>query len=65
MGWEYRWPEIEQMYAEVNQLFGDIVKVTPSSKVVGDMTMFMVTRGLKPADVELGTRQRAVPGVGD
>jgi pyruvate carboxylase len=32
-------------------LFGDIVKVTPSSKVVGDMTMFLVTRGIKPADV--------------
>jgi pyruvate carboxylase len=35
----------------VNQLFGDIVKVTPSSKVVGDMTMFLITRGIKPADV--------------
>ncbi len=51
MGLLARWPEIEQMYADVNQLFGDIVKVTPSSKVVGDMTMFLVTRGLKPADV--------------
>jgi pyruvate carboxylase len=51
MGLLARWPEIEQMYADVNQLFGDIVKVTPSSKVVGDMTMFMITRGLKPADV--------------
>ena len=51
MGLLARWPEIEQTYADVNQLFGDIVKVTPSSKVVGDMTMFMITRGLKPADV--------------
>ncbi|MEY4387388.1 MAG: hypothetical protein RLY20_2671 [Verrucomicrobiota bacterium] len=51
MGLLSRWPEIEQMYADVNQLFGDIVKVTPSSKVVGDMTMFLITRGLKPADV--------------
>jgi pyruvate carboxylase len=51
MGLLARWPEIERMYADVNQLFGDIVKVTPSSKVVGDMTMFMITRGLKPADV--------------
>jgi pyruvate carboxylase len=51
MGLLARWPEIEKMYADVNQLFGDIVKVTPSSKVVGDMTMFLVTRGLKPADV--------------
>lgn len=46
-----RWPEIARTYAEVNQLFGDIVKVTPSSKAVGDMTMFLVTRGIKPADV--------------
>lgn len=51
MGLISRWPEIEQMYADVNQLFGDIVKVTPSSKVVGDMTMFMITRGLNPTSV--------------
>jgi pyruvate carboxylase len=51
MGLAARWPEIARTYAEVNQLFGDIVKVTPSSKVVGDMTMFLVTRGIKPADV--------------
>jgi pyruvate carboxylase len=51
MGLSHRWPEIARTYAEVNQLFGDIVKVTPSSKVVGDMTMFLITRGIKPADV--------------
>jgi pyruvate carboxylase len=51
MGLAHRWPEIARTYAAVNQLFGDIVKVTPSSKVVGDMTMFLVTRGIKPADV--------------
>jgi len=51
MGLGHRWPEIARTYAEVNQLFGDIVKVTPSSKVVGDMTMFLITRGIKPADV--------------
>jgi pyruvate carboxylase len=51
MGLLHRWPEIEQMYADVNQLFGDIVKVTPSSKVVGDMTMFMITRSLTPESV--------------
>ncbi|MEI8342868.1 MAG: pyruvate carboxylase subunit B, partial [Verrucomicrobiota bacterium] len=51
MGLAHRWPEIARCYAEVNQLFGDIVKVTPSSKVVGDMTMFLITRGIKPADV--------------
>ncbi len=51
MGLAHRWPEIARTYSEVNDLFGDIVKVTPSSKVVGDMTMFLITRGIKPADV--------------
>ena len=51
MGLGHRWPEIMRTYAEVNQLFGDIVKVTPSSKVVGDMTLFLVSRGIRPADV--------------
>ena len=39
------------IYAEVNQLFGDIVKVTPSSKVVGDMTLFLMAKEMKPADM--------------
>jgi len=51
MGLGHRWPEIARCYAEVNQLLGDIVKVTPSSKVVGDMALFLFTRGIKPADV--------------
>ena len=51
MGVSHRWPEIARLYAEVNQLFGDIVKVTPSSKVVGDMALFLFSRGIKPADV--------------
>jgi pyruvate carboxylase len=51
MGLGHRWREISRTYAEVNQLFGDIVKVTPSSKVVGDMAMFLITRGIKAADV--------------
>jgi pyruvate carboxylase len=51
MGVSHRWPEIARSYAEVNQLFGDIVKVTPSSKVVGDMALFLFSRGIKPADV--------------
>lgn len=50
MGIGHRWPEIARMYAEINLLFGDIVKVTPSSKVVGDMCMFMISRGVKPGD---------------
>ena len=51
MGVAHRWPEIARIYAEVNQLFGDIIKVTPSSKVVGDMALFLFSRGIKPADV--------------
>ena len=51
MGLSHRWPEIARAYADVNELFGDIVKVTPSSKVVGDMAMFLITRGMKAADV--------------
>jgi pyruvate carboxylase len=51
MGLGHRWREVERMYAEVNQLFGDIVKVTPSSKVVGDMTLFLMAKEMTPADV--------------
>ena len=51
MGVSRRWPEIARLYAEVNTLFGDIVKVTPSSKVVGDMALFLFSRGIHPADV--------------
>ena len=51
MGVAHRWPEIAHGYADVNQLFGDIVKVTPSSKVVGDMALFLFSRGIKAADV--------------
>jgi pyruvate carboxylase len=51
MGLGHRWREAEKMYADVNQLFGDIVKVTPSSKVVGDMTLFLMAKEMTPADV--------------
>jgi pyruvate carboxylase len=46
-----RWEDIKQMYAEANNLFGDIIKVTPSSKAVGDMAIFLVQNNLKPDDV--------------
>ena len=51
MGLERRWPEVAGAYAEVNRLFGDIVKVTPTSKVVGDMALYMVAKGISAADV--------------
>lgn len=46
-----RWTEVCRMYAKVNMMFGDIIKVTPSSKVVGDMTLFMVQNGLTEDDI--------------
>ncbi|MEZ5400841.1 MAG: pyruvate carboxylase [Bryobacteraceae bacterium] len=46
MGLGERWPEVAQAYADVNMTFGDIVKVTPSSKVVGDMALFLVSHGM-------------------
>ncbi|WP_158967497.1 pyruvate carboxylase [Chachezhania sediminis] len=52
MGLEERWSEVAHMYADVNRMFGDIVKVTPSSKVVGDMALMMVSQGLTRDDVE-------------
>jgi pyruvate carboxylase len=51
MGLGHRWTEVEKAYAEVNLLFGDIVKVTPSSKVVGDMTLFLMAKGMKPENL--------------
>ena len=51
LGLEERWHEVAQAYADANQIFGDIVKVTPSSKVVGDMALMMVAQGLSKEDV--------------
>ena len=56
-----RWPEVAQAYAEVNEMFGDIVKVTPTSKVVGDMALMMVTSGLTAEDVLDPQREVAFP----
>src|SRR5947207_9038284 len=61
LGLEDRWHEVAETYAQVNELFGDIVKVTPSSKVVGDMALFMVTNGLSAMDVLDPTRKLNFP----
>ena len=56
LGLEERFEEVTANYTAVNELFGDIVKVTPSSKVVGDMALFMTSNNLTPADIlEKGT----------
>src|SRR5438874_13072675 len=56
-----RWRDFADAYATVNQLFGDIVKVTPSSKVVGDLALFMVTNGLTAMDVLAPNRKLNFP----
>ncbi len=61
LGIEHRWPDVAATYAEVNQMFGDIVKVTPTSKVVGDMALFMVVNDLSAADVMDPSRDIAFP----
>ncbi|MEP3298870.1 MAG: pyruvate carboxylase [Pseudoruegeria sp.] len=61
LGLEERWHEVAQTYADVNQMFGDIVKVTPSSKVVGDMALMMVAQNLTRAQVEDAGTEVAFP----
>jgi pyruvate carboxylase len=51
LGLEHRFEQIKKNYVVVNRMFGDIVKVTPSSKVVGDMAMFMTANGLNEEDI--------------
>lgn len=61
MGLDSRLGDVSQAYADVNQLFGDIVKVTPTSKVVGDMALMMVVSGLHAEDVNDPMREVAFP----
>ncbi len=62
LGLADRWHEVARMYAEANRLFGDIVKVTPSSKVVGDMALYMVASGMTPEQVLDPDVEIAFPG---
>ena len=61
LGLGEKWAELKKAYAAVNRLFGGIVKVTPSSKVVGDMALFMVANGLSEQDVIDRAEQLDVP----
>ncbi|MDD2878521.1 MAG: pyruvate carboxylase [Acidiphilium sp.] len=61
LGLAERWHEISRTYRDVNMMFGDIVKVTPSSKVVGDMALMMVSQGLTVADVLDPAKEIAFP----
>ncbi|MGN7515844.1 MAG: pyruvate carboxylase [Allomuricauda sp.] len=61
LGLEDKFPEITKMYSDVNQLFGDIIKVTPSSKVVGDMAQFLIGKGLTVDDIWLQGKTISFP----
>ena len=61
LGLGTRWHEVAKAYRAANDLFGDIVKVTPSSKVVGDMALMMVSQNLTPEDVLDPAREIAFP----
>jgi pyruvate carboxylase len=61
VGLASKWPAICKMYAACNQMVGDIVKVTPSSKAIGDMALFLISNDLTPEDVLAGKRELAFP----
>ncbi len=61
LGIDGRWPEVARAYAEANDLLGDIVKVTPTSKAVGDLAVLMVTNDLSADDVLDPDREVAFP----
>lgn len=61
LGLDSRWHEVARAYHDANVLFGDIVKVTPSSKVVGDMALMMVAQNLGPKDIFDSERDIAFP----
>ena len=61
LGLAERWPQVCRMYADVNQLFGDIVKVTPTSKAVGDMALFLVANDLSCEELMATDRELAFP----
>jgi len=61
LGIEHRWTEVSRAYADVNRMFGDIVKVTPTSKVVGDMALMMVANDMTAADVCDPAKEVAFP----
>ena len=61
LGLADRWREVCRVYADVNQMLGDIVKVTPTSKAVGDLALFLIANDMTTDDVLTGTRELAFP----
>ena len=56
-----RWEEVCLAYADVNQLLGDIVKVTPTSKAVGDLALLLVTNGMQASELLSDSRDMSFP----
>ncbi len=61
MGLENRWPEIAETYREVNDAFGDVIKVTPIAKTVGDLALTMVAGGITAADLADPAKEVSFP----
>ncbi len=61
LGLADRWSEVCRLYAEVNELLGDIVKVTPTSKAVGDLALFLIANEMSPKDMLETDRELAFP----
>jgi len=61
LGLADRWSEVCRVYADVNRMLGDIVKVTPTSKAVGDLALFLIANDATTDDVLSGTRELAFP----
>ena len=53
LGLGHRFDDVKEMYRTVNDMLGDIIKVTPSSKMVGDLAIFMVQNDLTPENLSL------------
>ena len=60
-GLGHRFEEVKEMYKAVNEMLGDIVKVTPTSKVVGDLAIFMVQNDLTPENIYHKGKDMAFP----
>uniref|UniRef100_A0A5F8GEY0 Pyruvate carboxylase n=1 Tax=Monodelphis domestica TaxID=13616 RepID=A0A5F8GEY0_MONDO len=61
MGLGTKFKEVKKAYVRGNQMLGDLIKVTPSSKIVGDLAQFMVQNGLSRADVEAKAEELSFP----
>ncbi|XP_032270368.1 pyruvate carboxylase, mitochondrial isoform X3 [Halichoerus grypus] len=61
MGLGSKFKEVKKAYVEANQMLGDLIKVTPSSKIVGDLAQFMVQNGLSRAEAEAQAEELSFP----